>query len=376
MNLAFCLFKYFPFGGLQRDFLKIAQECHQRGHRITVFTMAWEGEVPEGFDVRLIKVRGLTNAGRCRAFAEQVVRRTAAKRFDCVVGFNKMPALDVYFAADPCFVARVAEQKSWIRRLGRRYRIYRELERAVFSPFGTRVLILTELERERYIKYYQTPGERFTLLPPGVSRDRVAPPDAAEQREAFRREQGLKDGDKLALMVGSGYRTKGLDRSLRALGALPVSLRQKTRLAVVGAGDARPFIKMAEKLGIDERVSLLGPRNDVPRFLLGADLLVHPSYTEAAGMVLLEALASGLPVLVTEVCGYAFHIRESGAGMLIPSPFDQKEMNRLFEQMLFSGQAQRLGRKGLDYVAHTDIFSLPERAADLIEQTGRRGGGA
>jgi UDP-glucose:(heptosyl)LPS alpha-1,3-glucosyltransferase len=377
VNLAFCLFRYFPFGGLQRDFLKIALECRDRGHRITVFTMAWQGEVPDGFNVRLLPVKGLTNAARCRSFAGQVGRLLAREKFDCIVGFNKIPGLDVYFAADPCFAARVAEEKSLFSCLGRRCRIYLELERALFSPLSkTRILILTDLERERYIKYHQTPAERFVFLPPGISRDRVAPPNAAELRAAFRRENGLTEMDRLALMVGSGFRTKGLDRSLRAIAALPESLREKVRLMVIGAGDAKPFVRMARKLGIEDRVSLLGPRDDVPRFLLGADLLLHPSYTEAAGMVLLEAMAAGLPILATDVCGYAFHVREGSAGKLIPSPFDQEEMNRLFEQMLFSDQVAHWRRNGLKYVTETDIFSMPERAAHIIEQAARPGGTA
>jgi UDP-glucose:(heptosyl)LPS alpha-1,3-glucosyltransferase len=377
VKLAFCLFRYFPFGGLQRDFLKIALACRDRGHRITVFCMAWEGEVPDGFEVRLLPVKGMTNAGRCRAFAERAGRLLAQERFECVVGFNKIPGLDVYFAADPCFAARMADKKSIFSRLGRRCRIYLQLERAVFSPAaGTRILMLTELERQRYIKYHQTPAERFVLLPPGISRDCVAPPNADELRAAFRREMALGEGEKLALMVGSGFRTKGLDRSLRAMAALPEKTRKRVRLMVVGAGDARPFLRMARKLGIEDRVSLLGPRSDVPRFLLGADLLLQPSYTEAAGMVLLEALAAGLPVLATDICGYGFHVREARAGMLIPSPFDQEEMNRLFEQMLFSDRVAEWRRNALRYVNETDIFSLPDRAADIIEQAGRQGGAA
>ena len=49
MQLAFILYKYFPFGGLQRDFMRIALECQRRGHAIRVYAMIWEGDVPEGF---------------------------------------------------------------------------------------------------------------------------------------------------------------------------------------------------------------------------------------------------------------------------------------------------------------------------------------
>ena len=51
LKLAFCLYKYFPYGGLQRDFLKIALNCQQQGHEIKVYTLSWQGDVPEGIDV-------------------------------------------------------------------------------------------------------------------------------------------------------------------------------------------------------------------------------------------------------------------------------------------------------------------------------------
>ena len=59
MKLAFCLYKYFPFGGLQRDFLRIALACQARGHTIRVYTLDWEGDVPLGFDLVRVPVRVL-----------------------------------------------------------------------------------------------------------------------------------------------------------------------------------------------------------------------------------------------------------------------------------------------------------------------------
>ncbi|MCD3114053.1 glycosyltransferase family 1 protein, partial [Salmonella enterica subsp. enterica serovar Enteritidis] len=47
MRVAFCLYKYFPFGGLQRDFMRIAQTVAARGHQVRVYTQSWEGESPE-----------------------------------------------------------------------------------------------------------------------------------------------------------------------------------------------------------------------------------------------------------------------------------------------------------------------------------------
>src|SRR5690606_4083853 len=120
----------------------------------------------------------------------------------------------------------------------------------------------------------------------------------------FRQEFSLREDDLLLVQIGSGFKTKGVDRSLRAVAALPRELKKHTRLFIIGQDDPKPFQLQAKTLGISGQVEFLKGRSDVPRFLLGADLLIHPAYNENTGTVLLEALVSGLPVLVTDVCGY------------------------------------------------------------------------
>ena len=111
----------------------------------------------------------------------------------------------------------------------------------------------------------------------------------------------LGDDEILLLMIGSGFITKGVDRSLIAMAALPQSLLDRARLIVIGQDKPSAFRRMAGKLGLSNRVLILKGRDDIPRFLIGADLLVHPAYVENAGMVLLEAIVAGLPVIATDI---------------------------------------------------------------------------
>jgi UDP-glucose:(heptosyl)LPS alpha-1,3-glucosyltransferase len=374
MKLAFCLFYYFPFGGQQRDFLKIAQLCRERGHSIHVFVMDLAGELPTGFEVTQVPVRGFSNHRRCFDFSRRVGRLLDAQHFDAVVGFSKMAGLDVYYAADTCYREKVLATRPFLYRLASRYRTYVALERAVFSPSArTQILLIAAEQQAHFMRHYGTPAERFHLLPPGIARDRVAPANAAELRRALRTELQLRDDELLLLMVGSAFKTKGVDRAIRALAALPPALRARARLYVVGQDKVEPFLRLAQRLGVAERVHFLGGRSDVPRFLLGADLLLHPAYLENTGTVLVEALAAGLPVLASSVCGYAHHVEEAGGGLLIPAPFDQQVMNDLLVRMLSSPERPAWGRSALAYVATADLFSLHEQAADIIESVGHGG---
>ncbi|WP_349570666.1 glycosyltransferase family 4 protein [Azotobacter salinestris] len=368
MQLAFILYKYFPFGGLQRDFMRIALECQRRGHSIRVYSMIWEGEIPPGFEVLIAPIRALFNHRRNEKFTAWVQADLARRPVDRVVGFNKMPGLDVYYAADPCYEDKAQTLRNPLYRLWGRYRHFADYERAVFAPqSGTRILMISEVQQPLFVKHYGTPAERFHLLPPGIATDRRAPADAGEIRADFRREFGLGDDDLLLVQIGSGFKTKGLDRSLKALAALPAALKRRTRLIVIGQDDPRPFQLQVRTLGLAGRVEILKGRSDIPRFLLGADLLIHPAYNENTGTVLLEALVAGLPVLVTDVCGYAHYIAEAGCGQVLPSPFDQERLNRVLAEMLEDeGQRALHRRNGLAYAATADLYSMPQRAADLI----------
>ena len=368
MKFAFCLFKYFPFGGLQRDFLRIAKACLARSHQVDVYTGSWQGEIPDGLQVSTLPVWGFTNHRRYESFAKRLGKSLAGKHYDAVVGFNKMPGLDVYFAADTCFAAKALERSSWYR-LTKRCRTLLSLERSVFDKASkTEILLISEQEKMFFMDYYGTAEQRFHFLPPGIARDRLAPNNAAEVRAGLRNELAIGSDQNVILMVGSGFRTKGVDRAIRAISVLPSSLREKTILLIVGEDNARPFRRLAKRSGVKDQVRFFNGREDILRFLVAADLLLHPAYREMAGMVLIEAMAAGLPVLATDVCGYSYHVERAGAGELVPSPFEQERLDQLLASMLTSEKKNQWQHNGRDYVANTDVFSLPEKAADIIER--------
>ncbi|NBA93973.1 glycosyltransferase family 4 protein [Pseudomonas sp. R5(2019)] len=373
MQLAFVLYKYFPFGGLQRDFMRIALECQQRGHSIRVYTLIWEGDVPPGFEVLVAPVKALFNHRRNEKLTAWMEADLAKRPVDRLIGFNKMPGLDVYYAADGCFEDKAQNLRNSLYRRWGRYRHFAEYERAVFGKEAkTDVLMISEVQQPLFVKHYDTPAERFHLLPPGIALDRRKPANAAEIREGFRREFKLKDDELLLVQIGSGFKTKGVDRSLKALAALPAALKKRTRLLVIGQDDPKVFQLQSATLGLGDQVQFLKGRSDIPRFLLGADVLIHPAYNENTGTVLLEALVAGLPVLVSAVCGYAHYIAEADSGLVLDEPFEQEQLNRYLVRMLEDDAARaQWASNGLAFADTADLYSMPQHAADVILAQGR-----
>lgn len=373
MILAFALYKFFPFGGLQRDFLRIAMACQTRGHSIRVYTYSWQGDIPDGFDVRILAKKGITSQSRNIRFSRQMFEDLDSNPVDKLIGFNKMPELDVYYAADGCYEQRVRDLYrglgAVIYRMAGRYRHFSEYEYAVFSAqSATEILMISATQQALFQDIYQTQDKRLHMLPPGISRDRCAPENSLDIRAELRSELAINADEFVLLMVGSGFKTKGVDRSISALANLPDKMREKTRLLVVGQDKADQFIRQAESLGVQDRVVFLSGRSDVPRFLLAADVLLHPARHENTGTVLLEALVAGLPVLCTGVCGYSSYIAESESGRVTAQEFSQLEFDNYLLAMLSDEELRKtFSANALGYAKTADLYSMPERAADIIE---------
>ena len=280
-----------------------------------------------GIIAEIINGRGWANHRRYRVSSAKC-SRGCCRPFRSGGGLQPHVGAGRPVAADPCFIERAHAQRGWLYRLTGRYRFFAECEKAVLSPRAAcEILLLSLNEKIVFQRWYATPETRFHLLPPYISAQRFAFGDRDAMRADVRTEFGFGTDDLLLLLVGSGFSTKGLDRAIQALAALPQDLRVRTRLLAVGQDNPRFFRNMAERLGIGAQVYVIAGRDDVPRLMHAADLLVHPAYRENTGLVLLEAMASGLPVLASDVCGYAFHVIKSGAGELAVSPFDQATFN-------------------------------------------------
>ena len=375
MQIAFCLFKYFPYGGIQRDLMKLTRECLRRGHDVRVYAGEWNAPPPEEpVDVVVVPAKGLANHTRYRRFAHWVSEHARAHPVDLLVGMNKMPGLDVYYAGDSCYAEKARTQRGPLYRLLPRYRHFARSERAVFAPESpTQILMIADGDVPIFRRHYHTPAARFHSLPPGIDADRAAGGDAQQVRAEFRREFAINDDEHLLLLVGSGFIKKGLDRALLALRDLPAQLADTVRFFVVGNDNPEQFRRMAERLGVAERVRFFPGRDDIPRFLQGADGLLLPAYDETAGMIILEAMIAGLPALVTQNCGYAHYLAEADAGLVAPVPFDQASFNDQVAQLLTSSERASWHANGLAFAHRPDIYRLAEVAVDHLERFASHG---
>ena len=363
MKLAFAIVSLFSSGGLQRDCIAIARLLGTQGHDVTIFTSRLEGSVAPDLLVEVLPVIAFTNHGRNIAFSRALARRCAGQ-FDRIVGFDKLEGLDLLYCADPPVAPRYQSRLSRILPRGRKLL---SLESACFDPeSSTKLMLLSQPQVDAYRAAWGTPVERMTLLPPTINAHRRKPQLRTDgTRKWLREEMAVGANGWLWLAVGSQMRVKGVDRTLEALEA-----HSDARLAIAGIGPsskaARQFARMARRRGVADRVRMLGIREDIPELMAAADLLMHPARTETTGTVILEALANGLPVIASAVCGYAEHITKADAGFVLPEPFTQALLLEKLREAQDAQLRERWSENAVRYGQSADIYRGLSRAAAIV----------
>jgi len=357
--------------------LRIAQDCVNAGHEVTIYTGEWRGEMPDvRIKVEILPSRGWLNHQRHRSLICHMQNALARSPADLVVGFNRMAGLDVYYAADPCYIQRAHEDRSWLYRnmpfVRGRYRFFADAEKAVMGlQSRCQILLLTEREKHSFQHWYHTPDNRFHLLPPNIPVEKFINKDREHCRTYARQQFNLPAKANIVLTVGSAFVRKGVDRVIDAIAALPQHLQDNTWLLAIGEYESNSNIEAyCQKRRISHHCIHVGGRSDVPELMMGADVFAHPARSELAGIVLIEAMTAGVPVLVTEVCGYAPRVAEAVAGVVLTSPYKQEQMNQALAMMLQSPQKENWQTNGQRYVAHIHATSSKSAEADYIIEQG------
>jgi D-inositol-3-phosphate glycosyltransferase len=178
----------------------------------------------------------------------------------------------------------------------------------------TRIIASTGKEKRALVRHYGAPSRKISVVPCGVNLERFRVMDRAQAR----RQLGL-DGDKIILFVGRIDPLKGADNLIKALPHL--NHIPKLRLMIIGGGEHSQceldqLQRLAHNLEVQNLVDFRGliKHEDLPYFYNAADACVVPSYYESFGLVALESLACGTPVVATDVGNHKNLIREGDTG--------------------------------------------------------------
>lgn len=297
-------------GGCERFGLGFARYLVERQHEVDLWCVAAEGAPARA------RVRTLSAGGRGRIWKMLSLWRAAGQipvhDYDVVLGLGRTPGHQLYRAGGGCHRAWV-EESGWSLADLVELRLDRE---AVMS--ARRVVANSHMAGAELQRWYGLPAERLTVIHNGVDLDRFTPS----------RTDPLPVPGPALVFLGNGFHRKGLETAIRALTELP-----GLHLAVVGA-DPRPrrFLGLAQRLGLTDRVHLIGPRPHPERWLPGAAALILPTRYDPFANVVLEALACGVPAITSGRNGASEILPEPW--MSVPDPADAPAFARAVERAL------------------------------------------
>ena len=202
-------------------------------------------------------------------------------------------------------------------------------KKAITSPLTLGISANSERTRDDLQHFYGADPAKIKVIYNGIDAARFSP-ENARYREAIRQRYGIPSKAVVALFVGE-YKRKGLATVVEAVGKLQ---DPRVHLLAVGKGDLALYTRLAAEAGITGQVTFAPPARDVEQIFGAADLFAFPTYYEPFGMVITEAMASGLPVITSRRAGAAEMITEGENGLLLDQPSDADELSRKLALLL------------------------------------------
>ncbi len=314
-----------------------------RGHDVSVMAAQFdEGVLAEGVQSLQVPVKAKQAILRSMSFRRQATGQLAALQqagpmVHGAFGVVCPPGGVLWVQAVHAEWLKISGgQRSWKGRLKQRLNPFHpfilRLERQYYGGRQYRKLIaLTPRVRDEIMEHYGVPTEDIELLPNGYNPQEFHPERRAALRGAMRAELGYSESDRVLVFVANELERKGFFPLVEALARLKDA---SIKLLVVGRVSGEPQQGLIERAGLKGCVRFVGPSADVGRYYAAADLFVLPTYYEAWGLVIVEALAMGLPVVTSRLAGAAIAVVEGRTGLLLDDPQDAAELAKTIDQQL------------------------------------------
>jgi len=246
--------------------------------------------------------------------------------------------------------------------------------------FTDRLVAATPLEKNHMTWLYGASPEKIDVVPPGVDLERFKPLDQCEARSHI----GMPPNDKMILFVGRIQPLKGIDTLIRALAIVKQkdpTLAKNLCVSIIG-GDPNPDTEIEQQeferlntlqveLGIGDLVTFLGAKDQdsLVYYYSAAEMVVMPSHYESFGMVAIEAMACGTPVIASDVGGLSFSIEDSFNGYLVPGRDPQALADKILLLLKYPVLHDQLSEQARGWAKRYSWANIADEIEEVFERT-------
>ena len=323
-------------GGAERYLIDLCTRMARENFEVHVYAEHWEEEV-EGIHFHRVKTIPFPKSARLLSFAVRATQAIMKGNYDITLGvgntlkadvlqphggvhwawfWRSLRAYDNPIIWTTKFLGRVLSPKQWVSGW---------IENAPYKrKTFHKIVAISDMVKWDIIRWYGIPENQIEVVYNGVDTERFHPRNR-EYREEIRKRHGIGD-EFVLLFVSNNFRMKGLGYLIKALAEIKKEDHPPLKLLVLGRDRRGPYLRLAKKMRISEEVVFAGSTGEPEKYYGAADLLVHPTFYDACSLTVLEALASGLPVITTVLNGAAGTIKDGQGGFVIQSPRDDQAL--------------------------------------------------
>jgi UDP-glucose:(heptosyl)LPS alpha-1,3-glucosyltransferase len=358
MNIAFCYESVLPTrGGCETYISDLARRLLADRHEVHLYACRWdEKALAPGIRCHAMPAFRGPRFLRPWRFSALCNAALGQNRHDVSIGFDKTFGQDVLYPQGGLHAASVDHNlRKHPGRLGRFLaRVSKSIDLAHWSFSRLeklqylrnprpQIIVNSFMVRRHFERYYGIGPDQLHVVRSAIDPNRFVEEDRPRRRLEWRQRWGLAPGETVGLLAAMNYRLKGLDPLLHAVKRMLNRSEFRTatpafRLLVAGQPRTHPYRRMARRLGIQKHVHFVGHCPDMRNAYFAADFLVHPTFYDPCSLVVLEALACGLPIITTRFNGASELLHPLQEGYVIDNPHDHDHLAWCLAQMLDPGR--------------------------------------
>jgi UDP-glucose:(heptosyl)LPS alpha-1,3-glucosyltransferase len=335
-------------GGAETYVADLCGQLIEAGHRVDLYAESWAQDcLPRQVNVVPLAGVGRTRTERIWSFARNSEAALRQARCDCSVGFINTWSHDIIIPQGGIQAGSISANsrrfRSPVRQLyllGKaahpKYWLRREIERRQYDPKRqAHVVAVSNLVKRHLEEHHHVARKQIHVVPNAIDPARLMVSQPGAVRCAFRNRLGIEPTDLLGLFVGHNFALKGLKPLLLALGARRRGdyHARPIHLVVCGSGAPGPYERLAHRLGLGDTIHFLGFYPEIRACYWSSDFFVQPTYYDPCSLVVLEALACGLPVITTAQNGASELLADGRQGYILTTPDAQAELIAALEHM-------------------------------------------